>query len=195
CEVFQSEGRGHEARMFRLRNTKKTMTRHELFKGLVAEGNEEAVAVYKAISEAGLNVAGMKSEQRGHAIRGVKACVDAYRRGGFEHLREVLHLLRTTWRDYPETAFHCAVIGGLSVFLHRFGEQVDRKKLASKLDRMSPNKVMGSAEPFKLMSGTTRDEGVGRAFLLIYNRSLQKKLDWDSSKIQQKKAKAVKAAS
>jgi hypothetical protein len=35
-----------------------------------------------------------------------------------------------------------------------------------------------------MMSGTTRDEGVARAFFEVYNKNLTaKRLDWDESRV------------
>jgi hypothetical protein len=96
----------------------------------------------------------------------------------------VLTILRRTWGEqHHETAYHCAVIGGLAFFLRRFGDNVDRKRIRDKMERQSPNKLMGNGDTFKMMSGTTRDEGVARAFFEVYNKGLVNKLDWDESRI------------
>jgi hypothetical protein len=131
----------------------------------------------------------MKPNGRRHSIGGVKQCQTAYRRmGGGEagsaHVTEVLTILRRTWGEqHHETAYHCAVIGGLAFFLRRFGDNVDRKRIRDKMERQSPNKLMGNGDTFKMMSGTTRDEGVARAFFEVYNKGLVNKLDWDESRI------------
>jgi hypothetical protein len=103
---------------------------------------------------------------------------------GSAHVTEVLTILRRTWGEqHHETAYHCAVIGGLAFFLRRFGDNVDRKRIRDKMERQSPNKLMGNGDTFKMMSGTTRDEGVARAFFEVYNKGLVNKLDWDESRI------------
>lgn len=190
CLVTKSRGQQHEAELFGRDNKRRGLNTHQLFKADVCAGKADAVAVYQAITAAGLNVRGMKANGRRQSIGGVKQCQTAYRRmGGGEagaaHVTEVLKILRATWgENHHDTAFHCAVIGGLAFFLRRFGDQVDRKRIRGRMERMSPNQLMGNGDTFKMMSGTTRDEGVARAFFEVYNKSLGvNKLHWDESRV------------
>ncbi len=189
CQVIPSRGPEHEAELFGKHNKRRGLSTHQLFKADVRAGKPDAVAVYEAITEAGLNVRGMKPNGRRQSIAGVKQCQTAYRRmGGGEtgaaHVTEVLKILRMTWgQQHHETAYHCAVIGGLAFFLRRFGDSVDRKRIKTRMERMSPNVLMGNGDTFKMMSGTTRDEGVARAFFEVYNSGLHNKLDWDDSRV------------
>lgn len=188
--VTKSRGQKHEAELFGRDNKRRGLSTHQLFKADVCAGKPDAVAVYEAITSAGLNVRGMKANGRRQSIGGVKQCQTAYRRmGGGEageaHVKEVLTMLRTTWgQQHHETAYHCAVIGGLAFFLRRFGDNVDRKRLRGLMERQSPNKLMGNGDTFKMMSGTTRDEGVARAFFEVYNTRMgARRLDWDESRV------------
>jgi hypothetical protein len=190
CQVIRSRGPEHEAELFGKLNKRRGLSTHQLFKADVCAGKPEAVAVYAAITEAGLNVRGMKPNGKRHSIGGVKQCQTAFRRmgggdSGAAHVTEVLTILRRTWGEqHHDTAYHCAVIGGLAFFLRRFGDNVDRKRLRSLMERQSPNKLMGNGDTFKMMSGTTRDEGVARAFFEVYNKNLTaKRLDWDESRV------------
>jgi len=190
CQVIQSRGPEHEAELFGKLNKRRGLSTHQLFKADVCAGKPEAVAVYAAITEAGLNVRGMKPNGKRHSIGGVKQCQTAFRRmgggdSGAAHVTEVLTILRRTWGEqHHDTAYHCAVIGGLAFFLRRFGDNVERKRLRSLMERQSPNKLMGNGDTFKMMSGTTRDEGVARAFFEVYNKNLTaKRLDWDESRV------------
>jgi len=190
CQIVKSRGPEHEAELFGKLNKRRGLSTHQLFKADVCAGKPEAVAVYEAITAAGLNVRGMRPNGKRQSIGGVKQCQTAFRRmGGGEsgsaHVTEVLKILRTTWGDHhQETAYHCAVIGGLAFFLRRFGDHIDRKRLRGIMERQSPNKLMGNGDTFKMMSGTTRDEGVARAFYEVYNKNLTaNRLDWDESRV------------
>lgn len=189
CLIIKSRGASHEAELFGKLNKRRGLSSINLFKAQVCSGLPDAIAVYEAITAAGLNVKGMKPNGRRQSIAGVKQCQTAYRRmgggdAGAAHVTEVLKTLRVTWGEqYHETAYHCAVIGGLAFFLRRFGDQIDRKRVRDKMDRMSPNKLMGNGDTFKMMSGTTRDEGVARAFFEVYNKGLQRKLDWEEDRV------------
>lgn len=189
CQIIKSRGPEHEAELFGKLNKRRGLSTHQLFKADVCAGKPEAVAVYEAITAAGLNVRGMKPNGKRQSIGGVKQCQTAFRRmGGGEsgaaHVTEVLTILRRTWGEqHHETAYHCAVIGGLAFFIRRFGDNVDRKRLRGLMERQTPNKLMGNGDTFKMMSGTTRDEGVARAFYEVYNNGLKsRRLDWDESR-------------
>jgi hypothetical protein len=190
CQIIKSRGPEHEAELFGKLNKRRGLSTHQLFKADVCAGKPDAVAVYEAITAAGLNVRGMKPNGKRQSIGGVKQCQTAFRRmGGGEtgaaHVTEVLTMLRRTWgQEHHETAYHCAVIGGLAFFLRRFGDNVDRKRLQGLMERQSPNALIGNGDTFKMMSGTTRDEGVARAFHKVYNVRLgSKALDWDESRV------------
>jgi hypothetical protein len=190
CQIIKSRGQEHEAELFGKLNRRRSLSTSQIFKADYCAGKPEAVAVYEAITAAGLNVRGMRPNGKRQSIGGVKQCQTAYRRmgGGDEgsaHVTEVLKFLRTTWGEqHHETAYHCAVIGGLAFFLRRFRDNVDRKRLRGLMERQSPNKLMGNGDTFKMMSGTTRDEGVARAFFEVYNKNLTaNRLDWDESRM------------
>ncbi len=190
CQIIKSRGPEHEAELFGKLNKRRGLSTHQLFKADVCAGKPDAVIVYEAITAAGLNVRGMKPNGKRQSIGGVKQCQTAYRRmGGGEtgaaHVTEVLTMLRRMWgQEFAESAYHCGVIGGLAFFLRRFGDNVDRKRLQSLMDRHSPNSLMRNGDTFKMMSGTTRDEGVARAFFEVYNKRLgSKALDWDESRV------------
>jgi hypothetical protein len=190
CQIIKSRGAEHEAELFGKLNKRRGLSTHQLFKADVCAGKPDAVAVYEAITEAGLNVRGMKPNGRRQSIGGVKQCQTAYRRmGGGEtgeaHVTEVLKTLRLIWgQEHHETAYHCGVIGGLAFFLRRFGDNVDRKRLRKIMEGNSPIRLMGNGDTFKMMSGTTRDEGVARAFFEVYNKNLTAhRLDWDESRV------------
>jgi len=176
CEVVQSSGPAFEAALFRKRARRRNLSAHQLFKALVAEGNEEAVEMLRVINSVGLNVTGMAQSRKGGSISGVNACRDAFRRGGPEHLRLVLETLKKSWGGGHDNAYHQAMVGGLSLFLHRYHGDVDLKRLVNKMATESPSHVLGQAKPFKLMHGGSRDKAVGHAFLEYYNIGVRRKL-------------------
>lgn len=182
CQVVQSAGPAYEAALFRKRNKSRKLSAHQLFKGLVAEGDEEAVAVLEVINSVGLNVTGMAQSRKGGSISCVNSCRDSYRRGGAEHLRLVLETLKKAWGGGHDNAYHQAMVGGLSQFLHRYQGDVDLKRLVNKMATESPSHVLGQAKPFKLMHGGSRDKAVGHAFLAYYNIGVRRKLPaWDAT--------------
>lgn len=190
CQIIKSRGQEHEAELFGKLNKRRGLSTHQLFKADVCAGKVDAVAVYEAITQAGLNVRGMKSNGRRQSIGGVKQCQTAYRRvgggeAGMAHVTEVLRTLRTHWgQEHSEGAYHCGVIGGLSYFLLRFGDNVDRKRLRKIMEGNTPVKLMSQGDTFKMMSGTTRDAGVALAFFEVYNKGLTAhRLDWEKSRV------------
>jgi hypothetical protein len=186
CEVVQSSGPAFEAALFRKRARRRNLSACQLFKALVAEGNAEACEILSVINGVGLNVSGMAESRKGGSIGCVNACRDAFRRDGADHLRLVLTVLKKAWGGGHENAYHQAMVGGLSLFLHRYQGDVDVKRLTSKMASESPSHVLGQAKPFKLMHGGSRDKAVGNAFKAYYDTGLRKKLPvWSDSEPQE----------
>lgn len=180
CEVVQSSGPAFEAALFRKRARRRNLSACQLFKALVAEGNEEAKQILAVVNDVGLNVAGMAQVKRGGSIGCIKACRDAFKIGGADHLSLVLTTLKRAWGGGHENAYHQAMVNGLSLFLFRYHGDVDIKRLTSKMATQSPAHVLGQAQPFKLMNGGSRDKAVGHAFKAYYDIGLRKKLPpWD----------------
>jgi len=189
CEVVQSSGPAFEAALFRKRARRRNLSAHQLFKALVAEGNEEAVEMLRVINGVGLNVTGMAQSRKGGSISCVNACRDSFRRGGPEHLRLVLETLKKSWGGGHDNAYHQAMVGGLSLFLYRYQGDVDLKRLINKMAAESPAHVLGQAKPFKLMHGGSRDKAVGHAFLAYYNVGVRRKLPaWDNAEVAEEVA-------
>jgi hypothetical protein len=189
CEVVQSSGPAFEAALFRKRARRRNLSAHQLFKALVAEGNEEAVEMLCVINGVGLNVTGMAQSRKGGSISCVNACRDSFRRGGPEHLRLVLETLKKSWGGGHDNAYHQAMVGGLSLFLYRYQGDVDLKRLINKMAAESPAHVLGQAKPFKLMHGGSRDKAVGHAFLVYYNVGVRRKLPaWDNAEVAEEVA-------
>jgi len=106
CQIIKSRGAEHEAELFGKLNKRRGLSTHQLFKADVCAGKPDAVAVYEAITEAGLNVRGMKPNGRRQSIGGVKQCQTAYRRMGADDVasdvgarasRDCLSLRRDRW--------------------------------------------------------------------------------------------------
>lgn len=180
CEVVKSRGVEHEAALFRKRAKRRNLSACQLFKALVAEGNDEAKQILAVVNDVGLNVAGMAQVKRGGSIGCIKSCRDAFKLGGADHLSLVLTTLKRAWGGGHENAYHQAMVGGLSLFLFRYHGEVDVRRLTSKMASQSPAHVLGQAQPFKLMHGGSRDKAVGHAFKAYYDIGLRKKLPaWD----------------
>lgn len=182
CEIVKSRGVEHEAELFRKRARRRNLSACQLFKALVAEGNEEAHEILRIVNQAGLNVAGMAQSRRGGTIACIKSCRDAFKLGGAEHLLLVLTTLKRAWGGGHENAYHQAMVDGLSLFLFRYHGEVDIRRLTGKMATESPLHVLGQAKPFKLMHGGSRGKAVGHAFKAYYDLGLRKKLPpWEDA--------------
>jgi hypothetical protein len=180
CEIVKSNGVQHEAALFRKRARRRNLSACQLFKALVAEGDEQARQILAVVNDVGLNVAGMAQSRRGGTLGCIKSCRDAFRLGGAEHLSLVLTTLKRAWGGGHENAYHQAMVGGLSLFLFRYHGEVDMRRLTNKMAAESPAHVLGQAKPFKLMHGGSRDKAVGHAFKAYYEMGLRKKLpQWE----------------
>lgn len=192
CEVVKSKGVEHEAALFRKRAKRRNLSACQLFKALVAEGNEDALQILAVVNDVGLNVAGMVKSRRGGSIACIKSCRDAFKLGGASHLALVLTTLKRAWGGGHDNCYHQAMVDGLSLFLFRYQGEVDIKRLTGKMASESPLHVLGQAKPFKLMHGGSRGKAVGHAFKAYYDSGNRKKLPaWDQAAEEREIEEAV----
>lgn len=77
CDVFQSDGQEHEARVFRLKNRERTnVSATDLFKAQLTEGDRQSLEIADVVRRAGLKLRLDLSTSGGHGwpyIKAVKA--------------------------------------------------------------------------------------------------------------------------
>jgi hypothetical protein len=91
CDVFDSEGQEHEARVFRLKNRERTnVSSVSLFRAQLTEGDEQSMEIERVVRKAGLKLA-LKEEGCGWPyVRAVKALERSFQRVGPDGLSRAL---------------------------------------------------------------------------------------------------------
>lgn len=181
CEWFESTGESHEALVFLLKNNYKRMKSHELFKARLAAGDEETVAIYAAICDAGLGVRGIESRHK-RSFQAVSSAKAAFRIGGPELVTRALVLLKKAWGDQHDDAFKGDIMHGLAEMLHHVPE-AQNEKLLRAMSKIVPSNMYAYVDANKQMriaSGGSRARAIAHAFHLLHDKAMRggRKTEW-----------------
>jgi hypothetical protein len=180
CDIFQSDGQGHEARVFRLKNKERTnVTACSLFRAQLVEGDLQTVAIKEIVEAAGLRLRFDNGAKGWPYVKAVVALESSYRRVGANGLRCVLDVISKAWHGESE-ALRGDIIGGVAWFLKR-NEGIDIERLVDRLSKKSVSGVIRAAEAtFKLerdRSSSSGNKAICTCFAIefIYSHGLRKK--------------------
>ena len=118
-EVRESTGPKYEASLFHLLNSTSVVpSKMQIFRAALRAGNKNAVAINKAVKEAGfkihLGIVNYSGNEWPH-IRALSRLENMFKYGGVRFLKEVLSLIGETWPE-EDDSIREDVIGGM----HRF---------------------------------------------------------------------------
>jgi len=181
CDVFQSEGKEHEARVFRLKNRERTnVSACSLFNAQLTEGDPQTIEIERVVRESGLKLRLREDGGSGwpyiKAVKALERCVSRVGAGG---LAMSLSLLLEVWPG-EHGAIQGDMIEGMCWFIKKHPD-FDRRSLVEKLGKKSISGVVRAADAnYKL--GRDRDSSsYGRslatydAISLIYHKGRRKK--------------------
>jgi len=184
CDVFDSEGPEHEARVFRLKNRERTnVSATDLFKAQLTEGDRQSLEIADVVKQAGLKLRLDLSTSGGHGwpyIKAIKALERSFCRVGGEGLLKALAIISEAWPG-EEGALQGDMIDGMCWFLKKCNG-FDERRLVERLSKKSVTGIVRAADAnYKL--GRDRDSSsYGRALATydaiayIYNKGLRNKL-------------------
>lgn len=183
CDVFQSEGPQHEARIFRLKNRKRTnVSAMALFKAQLTEGDPQSVEIASVVKKAGLKLRLDMSNSGGHGwpyVKAIKALERSFHRVGGSGLSKAFTIICEAWPG-EDGAIQGDMIEGMCWFIKKHPE-FDERRLVAKLRTKSLVGITRAADAnFKL--GKDRDSSsYGRslahydAISFIYHKGLRRK--------------------
>jgi hypothetical protein len=180
CDVFDSEGQEHEARVFRLKNRERTnVSSISLFRAQLTEGDEQSLAIADVVRRAGFKLALREESAKWPYIRAVKALERSFLRVGGEGLASAFSILNEAWPG-EDGALQGDMIEGVCWFLKKQPD-CDRARLVSRLSKKSITGVLRAADA-NLKLGRDRDSSsYGRslatydAINFIYEKGLRRK--------------------
>lgn len=181
CDVFQSDGQEHEARVFRLKNRERTnVSALALFNAQLTEGDPQTIEIVAVVKRAGLKLRLRDEGGQGWPyIKAVKALERSFGRVGAYGLETGLRILTEAWPG-EDGALQGDMIEGVCWFIRKH-EEFDERRLIERLSKKSITGVIRAADAnFKL--GKDRDSSsYGRslatydAIEFIYSKGLRRK--------------------
>lgn len=182
CDVFESEGPEHEARVFRLKNRERTnVTSIALFRAQLTEGDQQTLAIASIVKRAGLKIALRDEKQGWPYVRAVKALERAYSRVGGDGLLKSLQILSDAW-PAEDGAIQGDMIDGMCMFMAK-NEGFDESRLVEKLKMKAVSGVVRAADAKYRLARDANDSGsqysrslaTCEAIAFIYSKGLRKK--------------------
>jgi hypothetical protein len=179
CDVFESDGQEHEARVFRLKNRERTnVSSIALFRAQLTEGDEQSLAIAEVVRTAGLKLALREESAKWPYIRAVKAIERSFQRVGGDGLSAALSVLVDSWPG-EDGALQGDMIEGVCWFLKKHPD-FDRDRLVGRLSKKSIMGVLRAADA-NIKLGRDRDSSsYGRslatydAIHLIYTKGMRR---------------------
>lgn len=176
CEWFESKGDAHEALVFLLKNNYKRMKSHELFKARLAAGEEETVAIYQAICEAGLGVRGIDGKRKHrHVFQAVSSAKSAFRVGGAKLVTRALSVMKAAWGDQHDDAFKGDLMHGLALCMHHVPEARDETLLRA-MAKVPPKNMYAHVQAdvmLRIASGGSRARAIAETFHKLHDKGLR----------------------
>lgn len=180
CDVFDSEGQEHEARVFRLKNKERTnVTACALFRAQLVEGDAQTVEIAKVVEGAGLSLRFESGKPGWPFVKAVVSLEKAYRKVGSDGLSAVLSIICESWFGESE-ALRGDLISGLAYFIHKTAD-FDKARLVKKLADKPVSALIRAADAtFKLerdrsASSSDRSFAMCMAIECVYFKGLRKK--------------------
>lgn len=181
CDVFQSDGQEHEARVFRLKNRERTnVCAAAMFRAQLTEGDPQSVEIDRIVRKVGLKLRFDNSGSAGWPyIKAVKALERSFQRVGGDGLTLALQMLGEAWPGEDE-AMHGDLIEGMCWFIKKH-EGFDPERLVAKLRTKSVTGVIRAADANYRLGRDRDSSAYGRslatydAIAFIYQKGLRKK--------------------
>lgn len=167
-----------EAGVFvRINEYRKSLQPIEKHKGKIVAGDEAALAMERAVAQAGFTIdnnAGTGSAAA-RTIQAVAAVGDVYNRIGEEGVLQTLTCIRDSWPD-DMTGTKAHIIKGVAQLIEEQGENYTRSKLVAALKKSQPHLLTRKAEELKLDFGGTKGTQMRRAFAVLCGLKMPKDL-------------------
>lgn len=148
--IFQSEGREQEAKLFRYLNEfRKPVTVMDIFRASLIAGEEDVIAINKAVNEAGFKMALKKGlHNKWPYITAVEQMQLIYRKDGADMVVRVLEFIRTYWNEQPE-GLRREAIRGVYSFVNAFGVTLDPARLKERFKGNPMASILNQAQTEK----------------------------------------------
>ena len=178
CSVFESDGRAHEASIFKLVNHDRTgIASLQVYRACLWAGEKETLDIDAIVRECGFRVP-QGSSRAWPNITSTGALYAIYRKkSGPSVLMNTLAVINDSWKKNDD-ALRSFVLSGTALFISREPE-FDTKRLVKALKNVNPYTMLQDAESASKLLGRGRSDVFARAILKLYNKGLRNKITWD----------------
>ena len=151
CVWFKSSGQEQEAKMFRLVNNHRAVTRLQRTHAMLAEGQPGFTGT------------------AGYGI--IRSIAPVQAMSGEDYLERALTVIGESW-DGQDEAVSASILSGFQVFYHKYGEAIDDTRLTQMLSKTTASKIRINGDA-RRMDGGGRGPAVCEAIRAVYNRNLK----------------------
>lgn len=186
CRIYIDLSKEQEAELFELLNHNKKPGFNDLFKSRLMRDEKIAKAIELACTQIGYHLdperkhAGESSKDKHFYIQTMPELERIYKRGGVVLIMDTLRLLKDIWE--PEFIQQQQMaLSGISVFVQRYLQDVNRRELISKMKKEGQMKVVQKAYQWLSVHGGgggggsygSRGQAYAEVMLTIYNHNRQ----------------------
>lgn len=176
CLVFNSSGREHESRIFRLLNQQRNMTRLDRLWARIHEGDEVALDIQKSLKKYGFSLSRANNTQPWPRIVSAASIEAAHKSG---QLDNTLYIIKECW-GHPDGGDDYAIrgpmISGLRRFMEKFEDVVDMDRLIERLREWTPAAMEQRSKALATGSASTSRSPMHLVIEGIYDHGRRKKL-------------------
>lgn len=169
CDVYEGLSEVEEADLFLDLNNHKSVTSFDKFRVGVYANRDEETAIVRYVKAQGLNVS------RGGGISCVHALRIAYRLQGPSGFSKTLRIIRDSFGD---AGFTTQILGGLSLFSHRYDGNIDEARAIAQLSAVRGGVAgfYGLASKERATTGNSISQCIAAVATLSYNKAKGPKL-------------------
>lgn len=177
CSVFASQGRAHEAAVFKLVNNDRTgITSLAVYRACVWAGDTETLAIDAIVRECGFRVPQGQNRSWPN-ISATGSLYSIYRkRNGGTLLTNVLACVGSAWMKDVD-ALKGFVLLGIATFLSTFPE-CDSERLVRSISNTKPGILLDGCDSAMKLMGGSRHKLFAKGVTKLYNKGLRNRLVW-----------------
>lgn len=162
-----------EARIFSVRNAGSVKpSAIDLYRSRLAENNPLTLEIDRTLRKVGVQIVTGPGENRIQCAGSIELVAE---KAGCDTLYDTLVVMREAWGSHS-SAFSAPLVTGIAVFLNRYGDKVDRKRLARQLSTVTPLQLRAMSKSATLGQSSTRNatlNSVPPILVALYNKKLR----------------------
>lgn len=176
ARVFDDLDYDEEAELFEALNTMSKPTALHLFNSRLERNEPRALDIQRILEKFDLHIPVKSNNTRPHRVTAVAQLDALYIERGPVEFSEVIEILHKAW-EYDPSAYVSKMLHGMQLFWSRYKNEVDKARLISQLQLITPHRLFGLAgEKTQTDSSASL---IGKYIVKLYDGQRRKKLpEW-----------------